>query len=176
MVIFMEISDISVEQIIKQKASNNSIIFKVVMIIACILAATTIPSTQSFGFLVLCMLIVFTAMLFRHYKIEIEYAIVDNELIVDKITARNSRRRCGRYSLEKAELIAKKDSQAALRMAHKDLRTYDYTSRENEQNIVIMYTYNDHNEMERILLEPNERITERIKEIVPKQCYKLDEN
>ncbi len=122
------------------------------------------------------MLIVFTAMLFRHYKIEIEYAIVDNELIVDKITARNSRRRCGRYSLEKAELIAKKDSQAALRMAHKDLRTYDYTSRENEQNIVIMYTYNDHNEMERILLEPNERITERIKEIVPKQCYKLDEN
>ena len=78
--------------------------------------------------------------------------------------------------MEKAELIAKKDSQAALRMAHKDLRTYDYTSRENEQNIVIMYTYNDHNEMERILLEPNERITERIKEIVPKQCYKLDEN
>ena len=174
--VFMEISDISVEQIIKQKASNNSIIFKVVMIIACILAATTIPSTQSFGFLVLCILIVFTAMLFRHYKIEIEYAIVDNELIVDKITARNSRRRCGRDSLEKAELIAKKDSQAALRMVHKDLRTYDYTSRENEQNIVIMYTYNDHNEMERILLEPNERITERIKEIVPKQCYKLDEN
>ena len=174
--VFMEISDISVEQIIKQKASNNSIIFKVVMIIACILAATTIPSTQSFGFLVLCILIVFTAMLFRHYKIEIEYAIVDNELIVDKITARNSRRRCGRYSLEKAELIAKKDSQAALRMVHKDLRTYDYTSRENEQNIVIMYTYNDHNEMERILLEPNERITERIKEIVPKQCYKLYQN
>ncbi len=174
--VFMEISDISVEQIIKQKASNNSIIFKVVMIIACILAATTIPSTQSFGFLVLCILIVFTAMLFRHYKIEIEYAIVDNELIVDKITARNSRRRCGRYSLEKAELIAKKDSQAALRMVHKDLRTYDYTSRENEQNIVIMYTYNDHNEMERILLEPNERITERIKVIVPKQCYKLYQN
>ncbi len=40
--VFMEISDISVEQIIKQKASNNSIIFKVVMIIACILAATVL--------------------------------------------------------------------------------------------------------------------------------------
>ena len=61
-------------------------------------------------------------------------------------------------------------------MAHKDLRTYDYTSRENEENIVIIYTYNDNNEMERILLEPNERIIERIKEIVSKQCYKLDEN
>ena len=85
----MEISDVSVEQIIKQKASNNSIIFKVIMIIACILAVTTIPSTKSFGFLVLCLLIVFTVLLFRHYKMEIEYAIVDNELIVDKITARN---------------------------------------------------------------------------------------
>ena len=172
----MEISDISVEQIIKQKEPKNSLVFKAVMIVACILAATTIPSTQSFGFLVFCMLVVFTIILFRHYKIEIEYAVVDNELIVDKITARNARRRCGRYSLGKAELIAKQSSQAALRLAHKDLRTYDYTTRENEENVVVLYTYNDNNEMERILFEPNERITERIKEIVSKQCYKLDEN
>jgi len=172
----MDIADISVEQIIKQKESKNAVLFKVIMIIACILAVTTIPSTKSFGFLVLCMLIVFTVMLFRHYKIELEYAIVDNELTIDKITARNSRRRCGRYNLEKTELVAKAASQAALRMQHKDLRTYDYTSREHEENVVIIYTYNNNNEMERLLIEPNEKIVERIKEIVPKQSYKLEEN
>ena len=41
--------DVSVEQIVKVKPPVYSIVFKIVMIIACVLAVTTIPSTYGVG-------------------------------------------------------------------------------------------------------------------------------
>ena len=52
------------EQIIKTKAPTSSIIFKTVMIIACILAVTTIPSTYALGILLLAVLVVATVIVF----------------------------------------------------------------------------------------------------------------
>lgn len=54
--------NVSTEQIIKVKAPKNAFIFKIIMIIACILAVTTIPQTHAFGLLLFVVLVVFTVL------------------------------------------------------------------------------------------------------------------
>lgn len=80
------------EQIIKTKAPTSSIIFKTVMIIACILAVTTIPSTYALGILLLAVLVVATVIVFKYYNAEYEYSLVDNDMTVDKIMSRSMRK------------------------------------------------------------------------------------
>ena len=43
--------NITTEQILKTKAPKQAAVFKTVMILACILAVTTIPSTYALGIL-----------------------------------------------------------------------------------------------------------------------------
>ena len=49
--------DVAVEQIVKVKPPKISILYKVVLIIACVVAATTIPQTMTFGIIVLALLL-----------------------------------------------------------------------------------------------------------------------
>ena len=91
--------NVSTEQIIKVKAPKNALIFKIIMIIACILAVTTIPQTHAFGLLLFAVLVVFTVFVFRYYNAEYEYSLVDGELTVDRIMARTIRHLFGNMTV-----------------------------------------------------------------------------
>lgn len=166
---------VSVEQIIKIKAPKTALLFKVVMIAACIAAVTTIPSTYTLGLLLTVVLIIFTVLLFKFYNAEYEYSLVENDLTVDKIMSRSLRRRCGSYNIARASLITKTDSQEALRRERAQLRTMNYTANEGMENVIVMYTLdNENNEQVRVLFEPNERMLEAIQAAAPKDAYKMD--
>lgn len=166
---------VAVEQIIKVKAPKQSILFKVIMILACILAVTTIPSTKTMGLLLVVILVIFTVFVFRYYKAEYEYSLMDGELTVERIMARTSRKRCGVYAIKKATLVAKPDCQDALRLEHMDYRTNSYTRGEADTSgVVVIYTYNDNNEMERLYIEPDEKMLEAISECVGRGVFKIE--
>ena len=94
--------NITTEQILKTKAPKQAAVFKTVMILACILAVTTIPSTYALGILLTAVLVVFTVILFKYYNAEYEYSLVDGELTIDKIMSQSMRKRCGVYNIAKA--------------------------------------------------------------------------
>lgn len=166
---------VAVEQIIKVKAPKQSILFKAIMILACILAVTTIPSTKTMGLLLVVILVIFTVFVFRYYKAEYEYSFMDGELTVERIMARTSRKRCGVYSISKATLVAKPDCQDALRLEHMDYRTNNYTRGEADTSgVIVIYTYNDNNEMERIYIEPDEKMLEAISGCVGRGVFKVE--
>ena len=169
--------NISVEQIIKVKAPTISLVYKFVAIIACVLAATTIPTTYVFGLGLLIVFIVVTVLLFKYYNAEYEYVMLNGELIVEKIMSQSMRRRCGEYNIGRATLITNPGSQDALRMEYKQLRTDNYSSNDEsvKDDIIIIYALNNNNEMVRIIMQPNERMLEAIKEAAPKDAYKVEE-
>lgn len=167
--------NVATEQILKTKAPKQALLFKIVMIAACILAVTTIPQMYAIGVLLTAVLVIFTVILFKYYNAEYEYSLVDNELTVDKIMSRSMRKRCGVYNIAKASLIAKPSSQAALGMEHKRLHTFCYTANEGEENIIVLYTMDGNNEMVRVILEPNEKMLEAIKNCAQKSAYRVEE-
>ncbi len=164
---------VTVEQIIKTKAPKWALVFKIVCVLACVAALTTIPSIQTAGFLLLIVLVVFTALVFRYFNAEYEYSLTDGELTIERIASRSARKRCGVYSIDKATLVARPSSQDALRLEHMDYRTGDYTCKTGDKTgVVVIYTYNDKNEMERLYIEPDERLLEAIKECTNRGVYK----
>lgn len=167
--------NVSVEQIIKTKAPKKAIVFKIIMILACILAVTTIPSTYALGILLLAVLVIFTVLLFKFYNAEYEYSLTENELIIDKIMARSMRRRCGVYNVARASLIATPGSQDALRMEYKQLRTASYTANDGMEGVVVMYTLNNENEMVRVYIQPNQKLLEAMKAVAQKDAFKVEQ-
>lgn len=165
--------DISVEQILKTKAPKRAVVLKVVMILACILAFSTVASLYAIGIVLTAVFIVFTVLLFKFYDAEYEYSLVENELTVDRIMAKSMRRNCGTYNIEKASLIARMGSQDALRMEHKKLRTYSYTTNMNPEKEVVVYTMDRKNEMVKLLLEPDERMLDAISKVANRNAYKI---
>lgn len=164
-----------VEQIIAAKEPKMAKFYKAVLIIACLLAITTIPQTMAYGLILAAVLIAFTVLVFRHYRVEYEYSLVADELTVDKIMSKNLRRRCGVYNIGKAELIAEPTSQAAMRMAGKDLRTYDYSDNVTTEHAFVIYTYNSENEMVRIHIQPNERMAEAIASVAKRGVFQVED-
>lgn len=166
--------DIAVEQIVKVKPPKISIFYKVVLIIACIVAATTIPQTMTFGIIVLALFAAATYLVFVYYNAELEYSLVEDTLTVDRIMSRSSRKRCGVYTLSRSKLVARADSQDALRMNHMDVKTVDYSVGASNHDSIVIYAYNEHNELVRLFIYPNEELLEAIRHTVEKAVYKVD--
>lgn len=168
--------NLPVEYLIKAKAPKSALAFKIIMIIASILAACTIPSMMIWGFLLTVIFVVFTVFMFRYYDVEYEYSLMAEDLTIDRITSQSSRKRCGVYDISKATMIAKPDSQDALRLSYQKLRNADYTSNteENKEQAIVIYTYDESNELVRIFIEPNEELLQAIKKTAPKTAFKID--
>ena len=163
--------NVSIEQILKIKQSTLAKVFKVIMIIVCIVAALTIPQTYGVGIILLAIAIVFTVIMFKYYDAEYEYTLVESELTIDKIMSQSMRKRCGTYNISKAEVIAPANSQEALRMEHKKLKTLNYTSNDNKQDVYVAYVMDNNNEIVKLLIEPNDKMKEAFKTMIPRNFY-----
>ncbi len=166
--------DIAVEQIVKVKPPKISIVYKAVLIIACIVAATTIPQTLTFGIIVLALFAAATFLVFQYYNAELEYSLVDDTLTIDRIMSKSSRKRCGVYTISRAKLVARADSQDAMRMNHMDVKTTDYSVGASNHDSIVIYAYNEHNELVRIFIYPDAEMLEAIRQTVDKSVYKVD--
>ena len=165
--------DVAVEQIVKVKPPKTAVVYKALLIIGCIVAATTIPQTRTFGIIVLALFAGMTFLVFQYYNAELEYSIVDDTLTIDRIMAKSARKRCGVYTLSRAKLVARADSQDALRMNHMDVKTYDYSVGASNHDSVVIYAYNEHNELVRVFVYPDERILHSIQNVVEKDVFKV---
>ena len=146
----------TVEQIVKVTAPKISIFYRIILVIACLLAATTIVQTGWLGVIVLVIFIFFTVFVFEYYNAEYEYSI-------DKIMAKSVRKNVGSFDLTRATLVAKVNSQEALGKARQQLRTYNCSSGVDDPGDIVIYTYdNDSNEMIRLFMLPDDSMKEAI--------------
>ena len=144
----------TVEQIVKVTAPKISIFYRIILVIACLLAATTI---------VLVVFIFFTVFVFEYYNAEYEYSYVNGNLTIDKIMAKSVRKNVGSFDLTRATLVAKVNSQEALGKARQQLRTYNCSSGVDDPDDIVIYTYdNDSNEMIRLFMLPDDSMKEAI--------------
>lgn len=153
----------TVEQMVKVTAPRISIFYRIVLVIACLIAATTIVQTGWLGVAVLVVFVFFTVFVFEYYNAEYEYTFVDGSLTIDKIMAKSVRKNVGSFDLTRATLVAGVNSQEALGKARQQLRTYNCSSGVDDPGDIVIYTYdNDSNELIRLFVLPNNAMKEAI--------------
>ena len=69
--------------------------------------------------------------------------------------------------------MARADSQDELRMNYMDVKTYDYSVGASNHDSVVIYAYNEHNELVRVFIYPDERVLHSIQNVVEKDVFKV---
>lgn len=160
-------SDNYIEQIVDCNPPKSAGLVKVLLVLGCVVSVIffLIPYVGAF---LTAAVIIFTVLKFRSYDFEYEYSYMSGELDIDKIIAKSKRKRLNSFDFNKAELVAPKDSQEALRLEHSQYRTYDYTSNKEDAKVYVAYPMCN-NEIVRIYFEPNEKMLQSLNYILPRK-------
>lgn len=159
-------NDVYVEQIVKKKPEKWSYLVEAICVILCFVLLATVYS--AIGVILLVAMIAATYFVFRYFKVEYEYLLISDELNIDKITARTSRKRVASYDMNKLEVIAKEESEELRVYDDRNLKVFDFTSNTVKTGRTVMVIM-DNNELVKVYIEPNARIIEGIKLTAPRK-------
>jgi len=160
--------NISIEQIVKVNPPKYVKVLKVGMIIfsICSLLFIVIP----FGGFLPVIFVIATVILFRYYNAEYEYALIDKELTVDRITSKSSRRRCGTFNMSRLEIMAQYGSDKLRDVEKRALKTYNFSANIDINNTYVLVVPCN-KEIVRIILDPDERMKLNIWKLAPSKVW-----
>ncbi len=155
------------ETSVKRKETIGTYAIRVLMILAAIIAFF-VSFYNIVTFIIGVLVIIAMFYFFPQLKVEYEYVYVDGQLDFDKILGGNKRKRDLRIEFEQVEMMAPEGSNELDRFSHLNLKTKNYTSREEGiKPYVIIYTKGDTGY--RILFEPSEEMVQGIKQKTPRK-------
>ena len=161
-------SDIFLEQIVKQQKSvkqivRNCLIILVGLIIACALLPFSLfrPNYGPFVFLVFAGVLYYTWYIVSGLNLEFEYIFTNGDLDVDKISNKRKRKRMTSIRISKISLFSEFDA------AKFDKKAFDVVyeaaqSVQSEQNYMIQYA-NRKDKKCVLIFTPNEKLVEAIR-------------
>ncbi len=162
---------ISVEQIIKVKQPGIAVFYKIGLAVLTLVSIVLMRYVLfGFGVILVACFGFFLVLLWRYYDAEFEYELVDNELSVDRIMSKSSRKHCGTYDVAKMEVMAPSGSDKIAYKEHQKLKTFDYSSNTDKSSTFVMYLPSN-NEMVRVILEPDEKMLKAIKAVAVGKVY-----
>lgn len=159
---FME--NISIEQIIKVTPPKHAKTLKIAMIALSVLSLLFI--FYIIGIVIIIVLVLATVIIFRYYDAEFEYTLVENELTIDRITAKSHRKRAGVYSLSRMEIMAPAGSDKLRTFENRQCKHYNYSSNTDVSKTYVIYAPSN-NEMVGITIEPDEKLKDALWRISP---------
>lgn len=166
-------NDTYCELIVKRITTTKEVIYRALMVMLTVIAITlTMMFIASFVLIIGFVFIYLTLMVFRKTDKEYEYQFVSGEMDIDIIYAKHKRKKAKRYDMHKIEVLAPLKSD---KFAHYDnnlrLKTLDYSSgRADSLKYAFIMPAGD-GVIEKIIFEPNEKILNAIKTIVPSKVF-----
>lgn len=101
-------------------------------------------------------------------NVEYEYLYVDKELQIDRILAKNSRKRMETLDLNQMEILAPIRSHELDPYRNRQGKTLDYsTGEEDHDNQKYMLVVND----KKIIFEPTEELVKTVRMLAPRKVY-----
>ena len=160
-------SDYYTEQLVKQKTKMTSILAK-----AGLLAATVLSFAAVLFFpmavIVPVLMIVLDVFLFKRMDLEFEYLYVNGDLDIDKIMAKQKRKKVFETNVKNMEVLAPSGS-IELQPFQK-VKTYDFSSGKEESKTYELVTTKK-GQTVKIIFEPNQTILEGMKMLAPRKVF-----
>ena len=158
-------SDFYTEQLVKRKASMGTMVAKAALI------ALTVVSLLSFflfplGILFFGIMIVAAIFLFRQLDLEFEYLYVNGDLDIDKIMAKQKRKRVFQTNVSELEVIAPTGS--AELNAFQNIKAHNFSTMNPDHKTYTMVVVKN-GQKEKIIFEPNQTILEGMRMLAPRK-------
>lgn len=156
-----------VEQLVKRKTTGKDILIKAAMIA---LTAVTCFFSMLIPFLFI-LTIVFVGLdifVFQQTNVEYEYFYMNGDLDIDKIMAKQRRKRIFSVNLRDIEVVAQKNAPEL--QPYRNLRTIDYSSRQNDADCYVMIVA-EKGQKRKVIFEPEKEILEGMKMLAPRKVF-----
>jgi len=163
--------DLYSECIIKRKTPMYTVAVKLLLMIAVFIALTFMVLTLSIiPFLIAVAFGIGLYFYSTGVDLEYEYTFVNGELDIDKIMGKARRRRVLAFDFGHLEIMAAGKSHLVDSYRQKQCKTYDFSSHNsaNSDKVYVIYG-TDKNEMIRILIEPNEKMLNDMRNNAPRK-------
>lgn len=102
--------------------------------------------------------------------VEFEYLYVSKTLSIDKIFSKEKRKNVAEYDLEKMEIFAEKGSDRLDRFNNLSVRERDFSSHFENRSVWVLIVRNGE-DVERVLLEPDEKLIRAMKSHFPQKTF-----
>lgn len=160
-------SDYYTEQLVKQKTKTSSIMMK-----AALIAVTAVSIFIAWMFplamILPVLMIVVDVVVFKRFDLEFEYLYVNGDLDIDKIMAKQKRKRVFETNVRDLEVIAPTGSVEL--QQYQRTKTYDFSSRREGAKTYEMVTTSQ-GQTVKIIFEPNKTILEGMKMLAPRKVF-----
>ncbi len=166
-------NDTYVEVMVDRKTSPLLGAAKVVLYVlavVCFLATVVVNGIFIVGAIVFGVIAYFVVPMF---DIEYEYLYLDREISIDKIMSKEKRRHVYTVDLNKMEFIAPVTSHELDAYTSRNLKTYDFTSRQEDAKVysIVYGTGNEGTVL--VNIEPNGEMLRAIKNVFPRKVFEF---
>lgn len=168
-------SEVFKEYLIKQKKSPKDVMAQTglvvgALILSCILF---VLGGDFIGPLLIVGVIFGTGFLFNKFSREYEYILTNNELDIDVIYNRNTRKRVITFDMKKINIMASiNDERHTNEINRQGMKVINASDNENKENTYAIITDTEKNGLCKILITPNETLLEELYRQAPNKVYK----
>lgn len=163
------------EYLIKQKKSPKDMMMQIGLVVgATILSVIALAVGKDFiGPLVIVGIVFGTGFLFNKFSREYEYILTNNELDIDVIFNRTSRKRVITINMKKIEIMASiKDEQHVAQLNKEGYKIINASENTNEANTYAIITQSEKFGACKILITPNDTMLEYLYRQAPNKVFK----
>lgn len=164
-----------VEWLVKRRNTAGGTALKYLLTALCVISALAMFLIPFASLVCLILAVVFGVVAYfagLNADVEFEYLYLDREITIDKVMGKSKRKRVGKFSTDKMEVLAPMNSHHLDSYKNRNLKTLDYSSMIEEQpDKRYMMVYSDEGGTKLIVLEPNDVMVKAIKTIAPRKVF-----
>lgn len=160
-----EMGDFYTEQLVKRRASKGAVLVKAGLSLLTVLAFLSFFLFTP-GILFLAVMIAVDIFAFRQLDLEFEYLYVNGDLDIDKIMAKQRRKKVFETNISELEILAPTGS--AELNAFQKVKTHNFSTLEPDHKTYTMVIVRN-GEKEKIIFEPNQIILDGMKMLAPRK-------
>lgn len=163
------------EYLIKQKKSPKDMLTQIGLVIGAIILSMIafIVGGEFIGPLVIVGIVFGTGFLFNKFNREYEYILTNNELDIDVIYNRSSRKRIMTINMRKIDIMASiQDERHANEINKAGLKIINASENTNQSNTYAIVTQSEKDGACKVLITPNEAMLEDLYRQAPNKVFK----
>ncbi|MBP3887175.1 MAG: hypothetical protein J6F30_05935 [Cellulosilyticum sp.] len=165
------------EYLIKQKKSPKDMLAQTGLVIGALVLSGIlfVVGGDFIGPLLIVGIIFGAGFLFNKFSREYEYILTNNELDIDVIYNRNSRKRVITFDMKKINLMASiADERYTNEINRQGMKVINASDNENKENTYAIITDTEKNGLCKILITPNNTLLEELYRQAPNKVYKIN--
>lgn len=160
-------SDYYTEQLVKQKTTASTVLAKTVLI-AVTAASFGLVYLIPFAIIAPVIMILIDIVCFKRMDLEFEYLYVNGDLDIDKIMAKQKRKKVFETNVKNIEVLAPKGSIEL--QQYQNVKAHDYSSGVAGRRLYELVTVEKGHTV-KIVFEPNDIILEGMKMLAPRKVF-----